>query len=158
MTNMTRRLWNCRAGRLRFEIVTTLIPIITAVHLACLSQIETGDNDRAIGSAGEISRWQMTPQTVKRQLRENPLLRGRGLTAKDIFQQPKLARIAVADEWEHWIGVFRTAYRREPTAVEAYLCWNRPSRPTSPRPRELERAQRFANLLAVMVAKEKITK
>ena len=129
-----------------------IFTFITAVHLAALSQIESGDRDRIIGKDGEISRWQMTPEVVARQLKENPALRGRTppLTPADLFRQPKLARIAAASEWEHWVQVFQKAYHRDPNLVELYMCWHRPSRPLTPRPKELERAQRFANLVEAM--------
>jgi len=34
--------------------------------------------------------------------------------------------------------------------VELYLCWHRPGRVLNPRPKELERAQRFANLVEAL--------
>lgn len=119
--------------------------LITAVHLAALSQIESGDNNHAIGKAGEVSRYQIMPEAAEREVRENAVLRGRPFHAGWAVDE-SLARAVALGIWEKRVAVFRLVYRREPTVEELYLCWHRPARVLNPKPRELARAVRFANL------------
>ena len=130
-----------------------IFTFVTAVHLAALSQIESGDRDRVVGKDGEITRYQVLPVEARAEIKENILLRGRTFS-KGWERDPKVARTITAGIWEHRVEVFRLAYRRDPTRAELYLCWHRPSRVLNPRPAEAERAQRFANLVAAISVKK----
>lgn len=119
---------------------------ITAVHLTALSQIESGDRDVVVGKSGELTRFQILPAVAAREMRENPLLRGRTFPA-GWERDESLARIVALGIWEKRVATFRLAYRRDPTLLELYLCWHRPGRVLNPRPAERERAERFENLV-----------
>lgn len=112
-----------------------------------LSMIESGDNDKAIGAAGEISRYQITPEIWKSNsnvkvfpLNHPELVRNISATnQRDAFE-------VAYDIQIHRILDFEKKYHREPTDAEWYLLWHRPARVLNPRPKELERAIRFSNL------------
>ncbi len=105
--------------------------IVNAIFLAALSQIESGDNDQAIGKAGEVSRWQCRAQFYA------------GKHPSD----PDEARPLVFKLLESRCEKFAAANHRNPTPVEIELLWNRPAHVLHPSNRELERARRFENLV-----------
>ena len=120
--------------------MTNIISIITAIHLAALSQIESGDNDKAIGKNGEVTRYQVAPKVWRAELaaRTSPITDP---------ANPKLALIVAFGIWDRRAETFRLEHRRKPTLQELYLLWHRPARVLNPKPRERERAQRFENLM-----------
>jgi hypothetical protein len=102
-----------------------------------LSMIESGDNDRAHGPDGELSRYQFSP----------------GLIAE--FQidatrldDPAYARQQAIKVMNLRCSGFEHQFHRAPTDVEFYLLWHRPNHVEHPTGLELERAQRFANLVS----------
>lgn len=119
-----------------------------AVHLramdrfTALAMIESGDRDSARGKDGEISRYQISPRAISEfGIRIADLkTRSGALSAAERIMKVRVAR-------------FVSNYRRQPNDVEWYLLWHRPAclsaaqqrRPTA---RELDRAQRFANLVS----------
>ena len=129
-----------------------MLAIITAIHLAALSQIESGDRDRIIGRAGEVSRWQIMPEVARRQLKLCPELRTQPYTLTDLIWNADAARIIVASEWESRAQAFQTQHLRAPTVPELYLLWHRPARVLAPKPAELERARRFENIVRKLTA------
>lgn len=111
--------------------------------------IESADNDRAVGQAGEVSRFQIKPH-IWRQYSPDP-----GYDNSDLARS--VAQKLLADlEAE-----FRRRARREPTDFDRYVLWNAgPSYYarigySQARVKEVvrERAVRFANLCQVL-AKE----
>ena len=98
---------------------------------AALSMIESGDNDRAVGPGGEISRYQIRPQLWPG---GNPTNAQIALT---VAQQIMLPRI---DE-------FRRSHQRMPTDFEFYVLWNAPWQADHPSAAVTERARRFSNLV-----------
>jgi hypothetical protein len=98
---------------------------------AALSMIESGDNDRAVGPGGEISRYQIRPQLWPG---GNPTNAEIALT---VAQQIMLPRI---DE-------FRRSHQRMPTDFEFYVLWNAPWQADHPSAVVTERARRFSNLV-----------
>ena len=72
---------------------------ITALHLAVLSQVESGDNDAAVGPDGEITRYQVLPSEARKEIHENILLRG-STFANGWERDPKVARIIAAGIWD----------------------------------------------------------
>lgn len=124
-----------------------MLAIITAIHLAALSQIESGDRDRIVGRSGEVSRWQIMPDVALRQMRGHPEIFNKGSSVSELIWQSDLARQVVFSEWESRAQQFAAAHRRPPTTAELYLLWHRPARVIAPKRTELELARRFENLV-----------
>lgn len=98
-----------------------------------LLQIESGDNDRAVGPSGEVSRYQIRPTLW---------------TAGE----PSDAAAAL-DNAKKIMGerleAFKKSHNREATDFEFYVLWNAPGQIDKPSKVVSERAQRFANLCTV---------
>jgi hypothetical protein len=113
-----------------------------ASRLEALSQIETGNDDRAVGGAGEVSRYQIKPW-IWRQYSDSDAYCNRRISTRVAEQH--LAGLA---------QVFRKCTRREPTDFDLYVLWNagltyysRIDFTTSRvHPVIRERARRYANL------------
>ena len=122
--------------------MTNLVSIITAVHLAALSQIESGDNDYAVGPQGEVSRYQIEPKIWRK------LLIAKG--AHGLPHDRWLAEDLALFLWQSREIEFKNLHKREPNLRELYLLWHRPAlmigHKRSPTKRELERAIGFENL------------
>ena len=105
---------------------------------AALSQLETRDDDNAIGTAGEVSRYQIKPKLWRRYARleadwKNP---AEALSAAKELMRERCAR-------------FESLYNRPPTDFEFYVLWNAPSQIKRPRKVVRERAERFSRLVAL---------
>jgi hypothetical protein len=98
---------------------------------AALSMIESGNNDRAVGSVGEISRYQIRPELWPGGNPQNPQ---QALNAALKTMSPRLDR-------------FERIHKRQPTDFEFYVLWNAPWSVDHPTTVVRERAQRFANLV-----------
>lgn len=98
---------------------------------SALSMIESGNNDCAIGSRGEISRYQIRPWLWPGGNPHNPHL------ALDVAQRIMRARLV---KFEH-------THNRAPSDFEFYVLWNAPEQVNHPRRVVAERAERFANLV-----------
>lgn len=83
-----------------------------ASRLEALSQIETGNDDRAVGGAGEVSRYQIKPW-IWRQYSDSGAYSNRRISTQVAEQH--LAGLA---------QVFRKCTRREPTDFDLYVLWN----------------------------------
>jgi len=111
-------------------------------RLEALSQIETGNNDRAVGGAGEVSRYQIKPW-IWRQYSQSDAYFNRRISTQ--VAERHLAGLA---------QIFRKCTRREPTDFDLYVLWN--AGPTyynrigfaksRVHPIIRERARRYANL------------
>ena len=125
--------------------MTNFLSIITAIHLAALSQIETGDNAKAVGKDGERTRYQISPEAARSEFK---------MSLAKLCQLPKAELDGRMNEvWTARVAVFRLQNDRYPTLPETYLLWHRPARVLNPRPREKERAARFMNLVLDMQRK-----
>jgi hypothetical protein len=98
---------------------------------AALAMIESGKCDRAIGRAGEISRFQIKPRLWPG---GNP-------------QDPEAALAVAQSIMRERLNVFRHTHNRPPTDFDFYVLWNAPSKVDRPRGTIAERARRFANLV-----------
>ncbi|HEY5296871.1 MAG TPA: hypothetical protein VIK59_03005 [Verrucomicrobiae bacterium] len=98
---------------------------------AALSMIESGDNDRAIGPDGEISRFQILPALWPG---GNPHDLQIALNAAKQIMQTRL------DE-------FQAGHKRPASDFEFYVLWNAPWEANHPSKVVRERARRFANLV-----------
>lgn len=105
---------------------------------AALSQIETRDNDNAIGSAGEISRYQIKPKLWRRYARSDAN-----------WKNPVEALAAAQELMKERCAGFERAFSRPPTDFEFYVLWNAPAQIDRPRRVVRERAQRFCRLVSL---------
>jgi hypothetical protein len=103
---------------------------------SALSQIETRDNDNAVGSAGEVSRFQIKPTLWRR------------YAALDADWKNPVEALATAQElMKDRCAQFQRAYNRQPTDFEFYVLWNAPAQIERPRRVVRERAERFCRLV-----------
>ena len=123
-------------------MMTMAATFITALQLAALSQIESGDRDRMIGRQGEVSRYQIMPAVWRKECR------GFFLLHQTPPELEPLATAVARGLWERRVQEFTAKQKRYPTRTELYLLWHRPGRVLTPPALERERAERFANLLA----------
>ncbi len=124
----------------RLALVACLMPMLGfgMDRLACLSMIETGDNDRVVGRAGEISRYQILKRAWH------------SVTNSTRYTDPATAKVVAVRLIEQRVRAFQAAYGRPPTDFEFYGLWNAPGQVMEQRVsrRVAERCQRFANLCA----------
>ena len=113
-----------------------------ARRLAALSQIESGDNDRAVGKAGEVSRYQIMPGVWRAYSRSRQ------------YQDAIVAR-RVACAHISYLERYWPVTQRPMTNIDLYILWctrhgyyaRHGFDPKSVAKRIRERAQRFANLV-----------
>ena len=105
-------------------------------RLAALSMIETGNNDRMVGRAGEISRYQI----LKREWCS--------VTSSTRFTDPATAKAVTLVLLERRVQSFQTTFNRPPTNTEFYALWNAPGQVLNRRVSRTvaERCRRYANL------------
>jgi hypothetical protein len=103
---------------------------------AALAQIESGNNDHALGLAGEISRYQIKPRVWHRYAPATANWR-------NAEQSLPIAKAAMRDRCAN----FERAFRRPPTDFEFYILWNAPAQIRKPSAAVAKRAQRFCNLV-----------
>ncbi len=109
-------------------------------RLDALSQIESHNNDLAIGRQQEVSRYQVLPAYwAQARIEWDPT-------------DPQLAKEVVSRIMQARCRVFKERYHRLPDDFEYYILWHRPAcyigRP-QPRPlttAEADRGHRFAHL------------
>jgi hypothetical protein len=104
---------------------------------AALSQLETRDNDNAIGSAGEVSRFQIKPKLWQRYA---------GLSAN--WTNPTQALAAAQELMKERCTGFERRHNRPPTDFEFYVLWNAPGQLNKPAKAVRERAERFCRLVS----------
>jgi hypothetical protein len=98
-----------------------------------LAMLESGDNDRTIGRAGEVSRYQIRPE----------LWRG---------GNPFDADVALANAqriMESRTTAFEQSHGRGPDDFEFYVLWNAPAEINHPHRVVADRARRFVNLMVL---------
>ena len=104
---------------------------------AALSLIESGDNDRAVGPHGEISRFQMQPELWKRYAPTNA-----------DWTKPEDSLVVARAVMQERCDAFERSSHRLPTDFEFYVLWNAPGQVNRPSRAVTRRAERFANLVA----------
>src|SRR5215469_8521114 len=105
---------------MRLSVIITTVALGFEVSLkvqamdrwAALSQIETSDNDSAIGAAGEISRYQIKPRLWRRYARSDA-----------DWKNPSHALAAAQELMRERCEEFRRSYNRPPTDFEFYVLW-----------------------------------
>ena len=105
-------------------------------RLSALSMLETGNDDQAVGSAGEISRFQ-----VKK-------AEWRTVTNSANYADSETARKVMIQLMDKRISAFREHFGRQPSDFEFYALWNAPSQALTGHvsPKVAARCERFANL------------
>jgi hypothetical protein len=105
---------------------------------AALSMLETGDNDRAVGSAGEISRYQVRK------------LEWHSVTSSSNYSDSETAKKVMLQIMDKRTQAFKARFGRLPTDFEFYALWNAPSQAMEGRISRTvaARCERFANLCA----------
>jgi hypothetical protein len=103
---------------------------------AALAQIESGNNDHALGLAGEVSRYQIKPRVWHRYAPATANWRS-------VEQSLPIAKAAMRDR----CAAFERNFRRPPTDFEFYVLWNAPGQIRKPSAVVTKRAQRFCNLM-----------
>jgi hypothetical protein len=105
---------------------------------AALSMLETGDNDRAVGSAGEISRFQVRKAEW------------RTVTNSPNYTDSETARKVMLHIMDKRVQAFKARFNRPPSDFEYYALWNAPSQVMDGKISRTvaARCERFANLCA----------
>lgn len=130
---------------MRLSVILTTVALGFEVSLrvqamdrwSALSQIETRDNDNAIGAAGEISRYQVKPRLWRRYARSDA-----------DWKNPAVALAAAQQIMRDRCADFERAFNRVPTDFEFYVLWNAPAQIERPRKAVRERAERFCALVS----------
>ncbi len=112
------------------------LPLQAMDRWSALSQLESGDNDHAIGAAGEISRYQ-----IKREV-----WRHYASPAAD-WRNADHALFVAQRAMQERCAAFEREAHRPPTDSEFYILWNAPGQVHRPAKVVLERAGRFCNLV-----------
>ncbi len=119
-------------------MLLTLFPLVSfgMDRLAALSMLETGNDDRMVGRAGEISRYQILKTEW------------RAVTNSVRYTDPETARAVTLTLLERRVRSFHATYQRNPSDFEYYGLWNAPSQVLEHRVsrRVADRCRRYANL------------
>jgi hypothetical protein len=113
------------------------LPLQAMDRWSALSQIESGDNDHAVGAAGEVSRYQMKPEVWRRYA-----------PADADWTNPTNALSVARQAMQDRCAAFERAEHRPPTDSEFYILWNCPAQIQHPSKAVLDRAERFSNLVS----------
>jgi len=108
-----------------------------------LSMIETGGDDHEIGSAGEVSRYQIMPSVW------------RHYSDSRSYHDPETSLEVAQRHWSALYDSFKQQARRKPTDFDMYVLWNthygyyanRGFKPERLNAVVSERAQRYVNLI-----------
>ena len=114
-------------------------------RLEAISMLETADNDRMVGAAGEVSRYQIMPRVWKQ------------YSSSEAYSDPAVSS-QVAQRHVDWLeSFFRSRAGREMTEFDLYVMWNagpgyyarKNFSPAQVAPSVRERAERYANLRSI---------
>ena len=123
---------------------TTVNPAVLDAHRRfALGMIETGNDDREIGGAGEVSRYQIMPSVWKH------------YSQSQNYQNPSASLAVAQQHWSVLYATFKKQAHREPGDFDLYVLWNTRSgyyagkgfNPDRLAPSVRDRAQRFVNLV-----------
>jgi hypothetical protein len=93
-----------------------LVPVSIAVlderRQFALGAIETANNDRAIGRAGEVSRYQIMPSVWRR------------YSGSSYYHNPEVSRAVAQQHWSSLYTSFKKQAHREPNDFDMYVLWN----------------------------------
>ena len=105
--------------------------------------IETGNDDREVGGAGEVSRYQIMPVVWHQ------------FSHSESYRNPAAAQAVARHLWAALYAQFKQQAHREPTDFDMYVLWNtrygyyarKGFDPARLGPTVRDRAQRFVNLI-----------
>ena len=97
-----------------------------------LAMLESGDDDRTVGPAGEVSRYQIRSD----------------LWPGGDPSDPNVALANARHLMSPRIAAFEKSHGRAPDDFEFYILWNAPAQINHPHPAVADRARRFANLVS----------
>ena len=120
--------------------IAILIGISTARGMEkweALGMQESGNDDKAIGQAGEVSRYQILP-SVWKEIVPWPMTMATNKTAAKIIAN----EIMIRRIWK-----FTTSHHRLPTNLEWALLWKTPNRVDHPSKEKLDQAKCVVNLI-----------
>lgn len=100
-----------------------------------LSQLESGNNDNAIGTAGEVSRYQIRREVWRRYATS-------GANWKNPMDSLTVAQGVMNDR----CAAFERSFHRSPNDFEFYVLWNAPAQIHRPCRSVRDRAERFCLL------------
>jgi hypothetical protein len=124
-----------------------LVPVSIAVlderRQFALGAIETANNDRAVGRAGEVSRYQIMPSVWKQ------------YSGSSHYRNPEVSRAVAQQHWSSLYSSFKKQAHREPNDFDMYVLWNtrygyyasKGFNPARLHPVVRDSAQRFVNLI-----------
>jgi hypothetical protein len=118
-------------------------PVLDTKRLFALGMIETGNNDWMVGSAGEVSRYQLSPAVWK------------SYSKSYEYRNPEVSLQVARQHWLYLATYFKEKTGRVPTDFDMYVLWNTrygyyAHKSFSKRlisPVVQDRAQRFVNLV-----------
>ena len=130
--------------------LTTMTASAGLSKLEALSMIESGNNDLAVGQAGEVSRFQIRPQVWRQYSRSRA------------YQDADVAALVAQKHIAYLETLFRERAGREATDLDIYILWNagpgyyeRHGFSLERVHREIrDRAQRYVNLRTVPAAQQ----
>lgn len=117
--------------KILFMLLLLTVQVSAMDRWSALAMLETGNNDRMIGRAGEISRYQIRPELW---LKGDPL-------------NPRVALVNARQIMSSRLAAFERTHGRPPNDFEFYILWNAPAQINHPHSAVTERARRFVNLL-----------
>ena len=85
---------------------------LTTNRLFALGMIESGNDDRGVGPAGEISRYQIHPAVWK------------AYSPSRDYHDPEVSLSVARQHWNSLTNYFRSKAGREPTDFDMYVLWN----------------------------------
>lgn len=116
-----------------------------SIILACLSMIESGDNDREVGDLGRSrGRYQISQKVWERHTTWPFRWAHTKKHSDDVATRIIYARTVV----------FIKDFHRDPTPFEIYVLWNAPAQIGHPSKVVTEKAKRFENLVRDMERKK----
>lgn len=129
------------SGEMKTLLFILLVPMASMGmdRLSALSMLETGNNDRMVGRAGEISRYQILKSEW------------RTVTNSVHWANPQVAKQVTLQLIDQRVNQFRAKHSREPSDFEFYVLWNAPAQVLRGKVSRVvaERARRFANLCSL---------
>jgi hypothetical protein len=87
-------------------------PVLDAPRLNALGMIETGNDDRAVGALGEVSRYQLSPSVWK------------SYSKSTDYRNPEVSLRVARQHWNYLAAYFKEKTSRIPTDYDMYVMWN----------------------------------
>src|SRR5437016_8116306 len=123
---------------MKLMFILAFVPLVSSGmdRLTALSMLETGNDDRMVGKAGEISRYQVRKSEWS------------SVTSSKAYRDPNVAKQVTLKLLDQRVEKFVGLYKRNPTDFEVYALWNAPTQALTGKISRVvaERSRRYANL------------